>query len=280
MRKRIIDISAWQGEMDFAKVKNSGIAAVIIRAGYGKNNIDPNFKAHIQGAINVGLPVGIYWFSYAYTKEMAEKEAEYCLTAIAPYKVTLPVFFDWEYDSANYFEKMLKRKPTKQEVTDMYSAFMGKVLTKGYKAGYYTNPDFLARLIDEKQIDGYYKWLAYYTSVPQTDCDIWQYAAEYIPGCSAKVDMDILNNESLLKDTKEKDKESDSLKYSDLRVLQFGSQGTPVRVVQTIVGATVDGVFGSGTKTAVMGFQGAVGLTRDGIVGEKTWAKLLDVLKK
>lgn len=281
MAKTIIDVSEWVTSIDFKKVKDQGISGVIIRAGWGNNNVDAHFKTKIEGAINAGLPVGIYWMSYAYTKEMADREAKYCLDAIAPYKITLPVFFDWEYDSANYFEKMLKRKPTEQEVTDMYLAFMSRIFVSGYKAGYYTNPDFLSRLLDEKQVDGYYKWLAFYVTTPQTDCDIWQYDAKYIAGCTTKVDMNILNNENLLKDfTPTPAVKEDYLKYSDCKVVSKGSQGTPVKVVQSIVNTAVDGIFGTNTDTAVRGFQGAMNIDQDGIVGEQTWEKLLNQIKK
>ena len=286
MAKKIIDVSKYQGQMDYEKVKASGIAAVIIRAGMGKNNIDPLFESHIKGAIKAGLPVGIYYFSYALNTEMAEKEAEYCLKFIEPYrdKITLPVFYDLEYDSVNYFKKMMYREPTKQEVTDFYSAFMGKILTAGYKAGYYTNPDYLFRFIDEKQIDGYYKWLAFYTTVPQTNCDIWQYAAGYIPGCAVKVDMDWLNNESLLKDDPhdkdkdDKDKEDEEMKFSDLKIVRIGDTGYDVRIVQAAVGTAVDGIFGVNTLASVKDFQLANGLFADGVVGELTWTKIWEKL--
>lgn len=285
MAKKIIDVSEWQGTIDFNKVKASGIAGVIIRAGYGRNNVGANFKTYIENAIKAGLPVGAYWFSYAYTSAMAEAEAEYCVAALAPYKdkITLPIFFDWEYDSNNYFKKMTKRDATKNEVTAMYSAFMGKILTKGYKAGYYTNPDFLARLIDESQIDGYYKWLAYYTNTPQTDCDIWQYGAEYIDGCSAKVDMNVLNTESLIKTptspVKPSDDKGGTLYYSDLKNVLKGHTGVPTKIVQSAVGSKVDGIFGTNTETDVKRFQASRGLSADGIVGPKTWEKILDLLK-
>lgn len=281
MAKKIIDVSAWQGIINFNEVKKAGIEGVIIRAGYGRNNIDPMFETYAKGAINAGLPIGVYWFSYAYTEDMAMEEAAYCLNAIAPYKITLPIFFDWEYDSMNYFQKMTKRTATKREVTDMYSAFMGNILLAGYKAGYYTNPDFLARLIDEKEIDGYYKWLAFYTTTPQTDCDIWQYSAEYIPGCSVKVDMDILNNERLIEDVDkdEDESEDDEMKFSELEVVKMGSKGDAVRLVQAAVNTAVDGIAGANTDKAIRAFQKKNKLSQDGIVGPMTWEAIWKTAK-
>lgn len=80
------------GSVNFSKMKNDGIAGVIIRAGYGQGNTDKKFKSYIEDALDANLPVGIYWFSYAYTASMAKKEAEYCYKLIKNYKITLPVF--------------------------------------------------------------------------------------------------------------------------------------------------------------------------------------------
>ena len=98
MIKKYIDISKFQGNVDFSKVKGH-VDGIIIRAGYGANNIDAQFKRNVTECNRLGIPCGVYWFSYAYTEAMAKKEAEYCLAAIKPYKVELPVCFDFEYDS-------------------------------------------------------------------------------------------------------------------------------------------------------------------------------------
>lgn len=82
---KVIDISEHNGSINFDKVKASGVEGVIIRAGFGKGNIDKRFINNIKSAITAGLHIGIYWFSYAYTSEMAKKEADYCLNIIKPY---------------------------------------------------------------------------------------------------------------------------------------------------------------------------------------------------
>ena len=84
---KIIDVSEHQGRIDFNKVKASGIEGVIIRAGFGKGNIDERFKENIEGAIEAGFDnLGVYWFSYAFTVEMAKREAQFCNDVIAAYK--------------------------------------------------------------------------------------------------------------------------------------------------------------------------------------------------
>lgn len=196
--KKIIDVSYHNGSIDFKNVKADGIAGVMIRAGYGRNNIDKKFKANIEGAIAAGLPVGIYWFSYAYNQAMAIKEAEYCLAAIKPYKISLPVFFDWEYDSMNYAKKQ-GVTPNKSRITTMTKVFCDKVKAAGYETGYYLNLDYRNNYYDESQLKGFYVWYARYISAKQTACDLWQYTSSgSVDGISGKVDLNYLINEKLL----------------------------------------------------------------------------------
>jgi GH25 family lysozyme M1 (1,4-beta-N-acetylmuramidase) len=199
---KVINVCAWQGDIDFNKVKESGIAGVIIRAGFGKNNIDEKFEKYITDANAVGLPVGIYWLSYAYTVEMAKSEAEYCLEAIKPYKISMPVYFDFEYDSMNFAKKQGVYL-NKTIVTNMYKAFCSTIANAGYKAGYYTNPDYLARYLnDTTGFSNYSKWLALYAdSASEYKYDLWQYAAvKTIPGIDCNVDINELSNESIISD--------------------------------------------------------------------------------
>lgn len=198
--KKLIDISKHNGVIDFKKVKAAGIQGVIIRAGYGMNTIDIKFKTNIEGAIAVGLPVGIYWFSYAYNSAMALKEADYCIAAIKPYKknITLPVFFDWEYDSMNY-AKSHGVTPNKSRITGMANVFCQRVKDAGYKAGYYLNLDYERNHYDISQLKAFYKWYARYTSVDQKNCDLWQYSSSgKVSGISGNVDMNYLVNEKIL----------------------------------------------------------------------------------
>lgn len=201
---KLIDVSYHNGTIDFNKVKDDGIAGVIIRAGYGKNTIDKKFHDNIRAAINAGLPVGVYWFSYAYTEDMAKAEAEACLKAIMHYNVTLPVFFDWEYDSMNYAKKQGK-KVTKTLITAMNAAFCGVVKKSGYKAGYYLNEDYSKNYVNETNLKnkGYYRWFARYTKTTQKNCALWQYSDEgKVNGIKGNVDMNVLNDTSLLKSVK------------------------------------------------------------------------------
>jgi len=193
---RMIDVSHHNGTIDFNAVKNSGVEGVIIRAGYG-DTLDRQFINNITSCNVVGLHVGIYWFSYAYTEGMAAAEAKRCADAIRPYNVDLPVFFDWEYDSMNYAKKN-GVNPTKQLITNMTRAFCNEIKNQGYKAGFYFNEDYRKNWIDVDSLN-FYKWYARYISEISVSCDVWQYASDgSVPGINSKVDMNNLLNESLI----------------------------------------------------------------------------------
>ena len=202
--KRLIDVSDWQEKIDFSKVKSDGIDSVIIRAGYGRGNVDDYFRENIENAIENGMNIGIYWFSYAYTEAMAAKEAEYCVEAIRQYKayINLPVFFDWEYDSMR-FAQTKGVQPGRTLITSMHEAFCEGIKSLGYKPGYYLNRDYLLNYINVSQLP-YFRWFAWYqSSLGDYECDIWQYSDRgAVNGVNGRVDMNYIVNSSLLNDEK------------------------------------------------------------------------------
>lgn len=196
MYKKGIDVSQWQGAIDWQKVKNSGVAFAMIRAGYGQNNIDKQFVRNISECNRLGIPCGIYWFSYATTAAMAKKEAQYALAAVKPYHLDYPVAFDFEYDSVNYASKM-GVIVSKQLATSIATAFLDEVESAGYYGVLYTNQDYLNRYFDASLKDKYDIWLAsWYTSPnfdrPPMSCGIWQHASDGVcSGISGNVDLDV-----------------------------------------------------------------------------------------
>ncbi len=193
MAKKYIDISYHQGNIDWAKVKKE-VDGVIIRAGYGQNNIDKSFVRNISECNRLGIPCGVYWFSYAYTEAMAKKEAEYCLAAIKPYRVELPVCFDFEYDSVAYAKKQ-GIVITKALATSFVHAFCKAVEAAGYYAMNYTNQDYLNKYFDDTT-RRYALWLAQWPNKPNLDAPlagvgIWQYSSKgRVAGINGNVDMD------------------------------------------------------------------------------------------
>lgn len=193
--KKYIDVSTHQGVIDWEKVKASGVDGAILRAGYGRNNIDKQFIRNISECNRLGIPCGVYWFSYAYTAAMAAKEAEYCLAAIKPYKVELPVCYDFEYDTVRYAKEQ-GVTVNKALATACVHAFCGAVEEAGYYTMNYANPDYLSTYFDST-VQQYDLWLAWYKSnpnpdeQPRDDCGIWQYSSKgSIDGIGGNVDID------------------------------------------------------------------------------------------
>lgn len=206
---KVIDVSVHQGNINFKKVKAAGIDGVVIRAGYGKGNSDGHFKENIEGAIAAGIEyIGVYWFSYAYTVEMARREAQYCNDFISPYKdkLNLGVYFDWEYDSMNYAKK-LGINCNKALITDMCLYFCRKITDLGYKAGYYLNWDYSQNYIDDSKLTAYRRWYAWYNSSEPDNCYLWQYTSSgRVSGISGNVDMNELIGKAPKADSKSKTK--------------------------------------------------------------------------
>ena len=254
---KIIDVSEHQGKINWNKVKASGINAVIIRAGYGKGNVDERFIENIEAAINADIiSIGVYWFSYAYTVDMAKREAQYCNDLIKPYKdkLNLGVYFDWEYDSMNYAKKR--------------GVYPNKIKELGYKAGYYLNLDYQQNFIDVSRLKEFYKWFARYVSTEQRDCYIWQYSANgSVDGISGPVDM----NELIGKSIEHNNVNNSNKEEYNMPLIKRGSSGKAVKIWQIIVGTTVDGIFGTNTEESTKRFQERNNLVVDGIVGPITW---------
>lgn len=186
-----IDVSYHQGKIDWEKVTADGIEFAIIRAGFGNSasQKDDRFDANIKEALSARLPVGIYWFSYAVDAKDALKEAEACNSVLKPWKgkLTLPVFFDFEYASETYNKKVTY---TRQSRTDIIRAFCEAMKGYGYKVGYYTNKDYIQNRIDKARLP-YDLWLADYSGSPDYTCAIQQTSSTgKVGGISGNVDTD------------------------------------------------------------------------------------------
>lgn len=194
--KKGIDVSEWQGTIDWNKVKAAGIEFAMIKAGSGRNRVDPEFKRNISECNRLGIPCGVYWFSYAYTEELAHNEAKYCLEAIAPYKLDYPVAFDFEYDSVNNAAK-LGIEITREMASSFARAFLEDIEAARYYAMLYTNSDYLKRYFDQDLAKRYDVWLAMWQANPNLNDKptqaggIWQYSdTGNVSGISARVDLD------------------------------------------------------------------------------------------
>ncbi|EHR1329315.1 SH3 domain-containing protein [Clostridium perfringens] len=198
-----IDVSEHQGRINWEQVKDH-VDFVMLRAGYGRNNIDKQFVRNISECNRLGIKVGIYWFSYAWNEEMARNEAKYVLEAIKPYKVDYPISFDLEYDTLNYAKKN-GVTIGKRLATNMINAFCSTIENAGYKAMNYANLDFINNKFYQSEIN-YPLWLAWYgVSEDKTKAynpAMWQYSESgQVPGISgSSVDMNYCYEDFLKKD--------------------------------------------------------------------------------
>jgi hypothetical protein len=200
--KKVVDISTFDKSVDFAKVKASGYVGVIIRAGYGQTNVDDYFREHIQQANKAGLPVGIYWFSYAYSQGMAQNEARKCIELIKKYKISMPVFWDYEYDSDRY-AKSQGHPVSNNMLNSMAVAFCSEIRKAGYVPGIYFNKDYRDNRFDRRLLKQYAQWFAYYNKTLDDDAkdvDLWQYTStEEVPGIDApREDVSYLLNKGII----------------------------------------------------------------------------------
>lgn len=262
-----IDVSTYQKNIDFKKVKAAGITAVIIRAGYGRETSqkDTQFETHYKNAKAAGLKIGAYWYSYAVSEADAKKEAAACLACIKGKTFDLPVYYDMEDSSQTHFGKTT--------LTKFAKAFCEAIKAGGYRAGVYANLNWFNNYIDYATLKKSYSiWFAQYASKNDKDCDIWQNASDgKISGISGNVDTNVIYNNNVFSNSSNGGEEmieygkTNNATWSykqHLRILKA------MGVIKTSVAN--DGGFGDGTLKATKEVQKAAGITVDGIVGPKT----------
>lgn len=214
--KRGIDISAHQGNINWDLVRTT-VDAVIVRAGYGRNNIDQKWVPNIEAIRGTALDLGVYWFSYAYSVEMAYMEGKYAALAVQK-KIgsrRVPIAFDLEYDSVEYAAK--KGVIIDRNAATQYAiSFLTAVKESGYRPMLYTNIDYLRRYFNWDAIvhavPGTLLWLAQWRQTEPDlgeDIAVWQYSSKgSVTGISGNVDMDVV--------------------YVDLEIIDPGEDPQPV----------------------------------------------------
>ena len=186
-----IDVSSWQGDINWKKVKDAGCDFAIIRVGFGhKNNelvYDTYFKDNLIEAQENGIKVGLYFYSYAKTVKEAEEQATWIIDSLDGRNIELPIAFDFE-DWSNF----KKYKMSLYDINDVANAFMNKIENSGYNAMLYGRASYLNNIwFDSK----YPTWLAHYTR--KTDFSknyyIWQLSNNgRIDGIYGAVDLNVL----------------------------------------------------------------------------------------
>ena len=187
-----IDVSKWQGKIDFNKVKEAGASFVMIRVGSqngvnGEYVIDPYFETNVSSAIKSGLKVGVYFYSYADSKKEAKKQAKWVIEKIKKYQITLPVAFDWEcYSSFNEMDISLFG------LNEIADSFLKEVEKNGYEVMLYGSKNYLNSVWKYNKND---VWLAHYSEKTdyQNDFVMWQLCQNgVIDGIEKMVDINVL----------------------------------------------------------------------------------------
>ena len=193
-----IDVSEFQGEdIDWKQVRESGIEFVIIRLGYraygetGELVLDDMFDRNMQGALDAGLDVGVYFFSQAITPGEAVEEAEFVLEHVRGYEIDGPIVYDTEEIKG---DTARTDNNTRQEFTNYCKVFCDTIEQAGYDPMIYANMKWMAFTLDMEQLADYDFWYADYHDVPQCpyDYEIWQYSETgAVPGINANVDLNV-----------------------------------------------------------------------------------------
>lgn len=187
-----IDVSKWQGHIDFNAVKRSGVDFVIIQAGYGISALqkDPFFEVNYTRAKAAGLKVGAYWFSYAKTPDEALKEARACAAVIANKRFDFPIYYDLETDAKSGYFPFTTGK---ENCSNMVTAFCTELEKLGYFAGLYMSRSPLQTHITKKVAERFALWLAEYGSKLNYSgkYGIWQKSSTgRVVGVIGNVDID------------------------------------------------------------------------------------------
>ena len=187
-----IDVSGWQGEIDFEKIKNAGVEFIMIRVGgtrgtNGEYFVDKYFKRNIEEANKYGIKAGIYFYSYANSKESAMKDAKWVIKQIKDYDIDLPIAFDWE-EWAYFNDYNLSFFG----LTSMAESFLETIEDAGYEGMLYSSKSYLENIWLPTKYD---IWLAHYTTQTnyQGKYKLWQLCENgKIDGIDGAVDINVM----------------------------------------------------------------------------------------
>ena len=193
---RGVDVSGFQGDIDWERVKADGMDFAIIRAGgrfinSGKLYDDSYFRGNVEGALAAGLQVGVYYFSQAINAVEGVEEAEYVLSCLEGYDITMPVVIDWEYLDGND-ARTYGVEPA--EVTAAVKAFCDRIREAGYEPMVYLNGYCGYIKMDLRELADVKFWYAQYSQTPvfEYHFDMWQYTAQgRVDGIEGEVDMNL-----------------------------------------------------------------------------------------
>ncbi|MCF0145228.1 MAG: lysozyme [Eubacterium sp.] len=226
-----IDVSEYNGEVDWTKVRDAGYEFVFIRLGYrgyesGHLNLDVYFKQNLEGAKAAGLDVGVYFFSQAISREEAREEAAYVIENLGGTELQLPIMYDCEVIS---FDKARTDNQTGKEVSENTAEFCAAIEKAGYRAGYYANLKWEFFMLDMELLKDYEVWFAGYEELPSTPYkfNYWQYSDKgEVPGIAAETDLNLqmIPADQVKEDTKKAEEQQAGQQQAEQQ--QTGQQQT------------------------------------------------------
>lgn len=190
-----VDVSKWNGTIDWDKVRESGIRFALVRAGYrgsSSGNLveDPFFHSNMQGALYSGLQAGVYFFTQATTEVEAVEEASMVLELCKDYLFRYPIFVDTEGAGGNGRADDLDAETR----TKVVKAFCETIENAGYSAGVYASRNWLNGRLNREELEDYIIWLAEYRETPlySDHYQLWQYTSSgSVNGIEGRVDLNI-----------------------------------------------------------------------------------------
>lgn len=295
MAIRGIDVSEFQGKIDWDKVKKDGIKFAILRVGFGmdiKSQDDKYIERNISECERLGIPIGVYLFSYANTTAKASSEAEHTLRLIAGHKMPMGVWYDIEDNNTS-------GSVSKSTLKDIINKYCSIIKEAGYDVGIYASLNWLNNKIDSSLQSKYPIWVAQYYKECQykKDYKIWQYSSDgKVDGISGRVDMNYYYGKL---DTSSDKNTSNKKEESKKRTIdvdgKWGKDTT--KKAQEVFGTTVDGIVSNqrieyksknpglvesfewennpaGYSELIKAIQKKVGATQDGWIGTETIKKM------
>lgn len=275
----LIDVSKYQGSIDWKKVKAAGVDEAIIRCGVGKTGIDKMFKTNIDGAIAAGIRVGVYTYSKAKTETDGRAEAKNTLDAIEAYKGKLyfPVFIDVEEPGTGIYSKKV------------ISGFCKAINEGGFNAGIYCSSGWRSSYLKGVRAD--YWWIAKWGSSQPSDCCIWQYSEKgRIDGIGTTVDLNknlSYHPQPTPTPTPTPTPDPDTVEIPMKVLIPNKSTGGCVKTFQRIMRELgykdqngklieVDGDYGNKSVYVCKTFQQRTGIPVTGTVDYTTWLHVLN----
>lgn len=301
INKKGVDVSSSNGSVDMKKIKNAGFDFVMIRCGFGddiNSQNDSQFEANVKKAEKLGMPWGIYIYSYATNKTEAKSEAEHVKRLLKGKKPTLPVAFDME-DADGYKAKHGAMK--KSVITEICKTFLSEIKKAGYYPMLYTSLSWIGNYISTDITDKYDLWVAQWNKT----CDykgknlgMWQYGGElnYLESNSVSgvgtIDKDICykNYPTIIKNGGYNNWKKPVLKVLDTSGFKKGEKSLGVFALKqmlkiaklkgiTTVSLKSDNNYSDGVERAVNQVLKKLGYKPNGIAGEKFIKKLANLIK-